>query len=553
MNLNLWWYTFGNAIWAAILVVTFLRSANAGWRAEHLQILDVSGSDWRSCGDLSGAIPNAVGSLAKLTKLDLSWQILSGAIPHAVGSMTALQMLSLLSVGKPLKKLSGAIPNAVGSLSKLTAVFLSGQTLSGPIPHVVGSMTVLELFFLARNSLRGPIPEAVGSFLLILKMFIGYNSLSGPIPQAVCSMQQVNKFDVSFNSLRGPLPQAVGSTQLVQDFELQSNSLRGPIPHVVGSMQQMKVFSVHHNSLRGPIPQVVSSFPETLVIHVSYNSLCGPIPLAVGSLQQVQHFEASFNSLRGPIPQAVGFMQNVDTFGVSSNSLSGTIPVGIVAWNELQLLFFPHDNQLSGSIPRGLFMKSGVGSDIRMFAHGNRLTGTLPDLKYVTVLTASGNLLEGGLPNTFSSELRVLDASGIPGRIGGLVGPLPPALRQASELQILTLANQQMYGGVPSFSSTLLLLALHNNLLKILSDFHIADNASTTTILLHENLLSCYVPMCDNASAKTSIIAIGNRLRYPKGDKGRKIRKLDLRTGTGWRFFSSILFGSPSPFDFPGK
>ena len=35
-------------------------------------------------------------------------------------------------------------------------------------------------------------------------------------------------------------------------------------------------------------------------------------------------------------------------------------------------------------------------------------------------------------------------------------------------------------------------------------------------MLLHNNLISCYVPTCGNAAVKISITAIGNRLRYPK-------------------------------------
>ena len=39
-----------------------------------------------------------------------------------------------------------------------------------------------------------------------------------------------------------------------------------------------------------------------------------------------------------------------------------------------------------------------------------------------------------------------------------------------------------------------------------------------TMVLLYENLLSCNFPICSNASVKTSVIAIGNKLRYPKGE-----------------------------------
>ena len=124
-------------------------------------------------------------------------------------------------------------------------------------------------------------------------------------------------------------------------------------------------------------------------------------------------------------------------------------------------------------------------------------------------------MLEGNLPNAFRSDLRVLDLSGVVGRGRGLTGQVPPALHPLSELLILTLPNQQIHGEIPSFKSTLSLLALHNNRFKVLSDLKYADDASMTTILLHDNLLSCNVPLCGNASAKTSLVAIGNRLRYP--------------------------------------
>ena len=100
----------------------------------------------------------------------------------------------------------------------------------------------------------------------------------------------------------------------------------------------------------------------------------------------------------------------------------------------------------------------------------------------------------------------------------GLDGPLPSALRHASHLKSVAIACQHMQGDIPSFTATLLLLALHKNRLKVLPDLQFEDNALKTAILLHDNLLSCHVPWCSNATASTSIIAIGNQLRHPKGE-----------------------------------
>ena len=194
-------------------------------------------------------------------------------------------------------------------------------------------------------------------------------------------------------------------------------------------------------------------------------------------------------------------------------AIRGTIPDAINSPFYLQD-FDAAENELSGSIPSALFMDAYRSR--RIYLHCNRLTGILQTLKNAGVFTASGNMLEGSLPNSLHLNLEVLDLSGVVGRGRGLSGPLPPAIRQNSHLSILTLANQQIRGGIPSFKSSLSLLALQNNRLKVLYDPNCADNASSTVILLHNNLLSCNVPMRGRTSAKTSLIAIGNRLRYPR-------------------------------------
>ena len=367
------------------------------------------------------------------------------------------------------------------------------------------------------NRLRGPIPHAVGSMTQLADLDAQANSFRGPIPHAVSSLLALNTFMLSDNGLRGPIPQAVGSLITLKALETNDNSLSGPIPHAVGSMIALKTLSAHHNSLRGPFPQAVGSLIVLTKLDVQHNWLHGPIPHAVSSLTALESLDVRHNRLCGPIPQAVGSMIALIDFIIASNSLSGTIPAALTWKAGVSCTLAAHDNQLSGVIPSGLVMRR-YSQNLFCSVDRNRLTGTLPGLESVTGLTASGNLLEGRLPNTFNSKLKLLDVSGVLERSGGLIGPLPPALSRASQLHILALANQQMYGCIPSFKSTLSLLALHDNRLKVLpAILHFESNSLKTVILLHSNVLSCSVPWCDNATAKASIIAIGNRLRYPKG------------------------------------
>ena len=468
-------------MWAAILAMTILRCADAGWSTGHLQTLDVSNKR-DSPGNLSGTIPNAVGSWSKMIKFRVSHQALLGSIPQALGSMS----VHVFEVWH--NSLRALIPDVVGSMTGLLVFGVGYNSLSGPIPHVVSSMTFLHSF-----SVMG-------------------NSLCGPLPDAVSSMVALDVFNAALNSLRGPIPHAFGSVSL-RRLALSKNSLRGPIPHAVGSLTALRWLWVEMNSLCGPLPHVVGSMIALDDVKANGNSLRGPIPCAVGSLTELRLFILGDNGLRGPIPHAVGFMTRLELFHVEQNSLSGTIPADVMCQRQAhESIFCAYENQLSGSIP------NVVMTIPKVLIHGNRLTGIVPALKHVETLTASGNLLEGTLSSIVNPWLRMLILSGVPARRGGLNGPLPPALRQASELKILAISNQRLKGGIPSFTSSLRLLALFKNNLNVLPDMSIENNASRTMILLHDNLLSCSVPVCGNASVKRSLIAIGNRLRYPKGE-----------------------------------
>ena len=379
---------------------------------------------------------------------------------------------------------------------------------SSPIPHAVGSMTALTRLDITENRICGPIPDAIGSLIRLDVFFAKRNSLRGPIPHAVGSLAQLLQFGVIGNSLRGPIPHDVGSMCGLLQFSVAANSLSGAIPHAVGSMTALAETQLGYDSLSGAIPRAIGSMTHLRFLELGANRLSGAIPHAVGSMTAMQKLFWGTNRLSGAIPHAVGSITDLRTLELGTNRLSGSIPSGICV-----KIFMASDNDLSGAIPDGLIRREQYAA---LLVHRNRLTGTLPASKMLSVLTASDNLLEGDLPNTFSSTLGMLDVSGVPGRSGSLIGQLPPALCRTSVLKILTIANQQIHGGTPTFTSTLSILSLYNNRLKVLSTFDMEDSASKTTILLHNNLLSCYLPMFGDATAKLSMIAIGNQLPYPK-------------------------------------
>ena len=288
----------------------------------------------------------------------------------------------------------------------------------------------------------------------------------------------------------------------------------GKIPDAMASMTSLLRFGIETNRLSGTIPDAVA--PLTLLQEMCFqtNWFSGTIPDAMSSLSESWQIVFQTNCLSGNIPDALSSATSLAFLSFSNNMLSGTIPIAVASLMRLTS-FYACANKLSGSIPEGLTCEFPMRYFVKPHLSDNRLTGSLPSLKIVVMLMVSGNLLEGTLPNVVNPMLGFFVLSGEVGRSGGLKGPLPSTLCQASELQILTIANQQMEGEIQSLTSTLSLLALHKNRFKIFSNVHLANSTSKTMVLLHDNLLSCSIPWCGNASAKSSITAIGNQFRHP--------------------------------------
>ena len=69
---------------------------------------------------MSGYLPESLGSLTSLTKIDFAWNSFTGTVPTTFGKLTALKHLELES-----NTFSGTIPSQLGALSVLTALSLS--------------------------------------------------------------------------------------------------------------------------------------------------------------------------------------------------------------------------------------------------------------------------------------------------------------------------------------------------------------------------------------------------------------------------------------------
>ncbi len=101
--------------------------------------------------------------------LDLGNNQLRGAIPPALGNLAKLMLLNLVN-----NQLRGAIPPALGNLTELSDLHLSGNQLSGAIPSALGNLTKLQGLILSSNQLSGALPRSLMNLHLL--NFLHYNN-----------------------------------------------------------------------------------------------------------------------------------------------------------------------------------------------------------------------------------------------------------------------------------------------------------------------------------------------------------------------------------------
>ena len=112
-----------------------------------------------SDNELTGELPRALGNLANLTSLELSWNPgLTGPIPPELGYLASLRHLFLVG-----NSLSGPIPPELGNLAELVQLDLRWNDLSGSLSPELGNLASLQFLFLSLNSLSGPIPRELGN------------------------------------------------------------------------------------------------------------------------------------------------------------------------------------------------------------------------------------------------------------------------------------------------------------------------------------------------------------------------------------------------------
>ncbi|KAL7256720.1 hypothetical protein ACSBR1_010623 [Camellia fascicularis] len=390
--------------------------------------------------NITGPIPSCIGQLKNLVHMDIGDNILIGSIPSSIGQLTNLTFLYLSS-----NRLDGSIPQEIGMLKNLVDMFMSHNILSGPIPSSIGQLTNLTSLSLSRNRLNGSIPREIGMLKNLVYMFMIDNILSGPIPSSIGQLTNLTYLSLSSNRFNGSIPQEIGKLKNLIYMFMDDNIFSGPIPSSIAHLINLTDLNLSSNRFNGSIPQEIGKLKNLIYMFMDNNILSGPIPSSIGHLTNLTDLRLSSNRFNGSIPLEMGDLMQLAQLNLSHNLLTGKIPSSIGKLINLNFLD-ASSNQVNDTIPAEL----GLLSNLRhLDLSSNQLSGQLPPIKVPNsfqYLDLSHNFLNGPIPRELDQfenleSLRLND--------NDLNGTIPTRLAYLSQLHYLNLSHNDLSGKVP--------------------------------------------------------------------------------------------------------
>ncbi|XP_017976568.1 PREDICTED: probable LRR receptor-like serine/threonine-protein kinase At4g36180 [Theobroma cacao] len=460
-------------------------------------------------------IPEFIGSLKRLTYLNLSGSFFEGAIPHKLGNLSKLHYLDL---GRNYH-LEAKTLQWVSGLPSLQYLDLSGVNFSGATdwlqvanklpslvelhlsdcinlyndPSIVSvNYTSLAVLDLSSNSLSA-IPTWIFNLPSLVYINLNWNDIGGVIPNGFQNMSSLKFLDLSWNAFSpSSIPRWLYNLNHLQFLGLRSIGLQGNISSAIRNLSSVTHLDLSENMLEGTISNFLDSLcnlremdlsrnkihdelPVTRLVDLSSNQFTGPLPPVLPSLG---YLFLSTNFFSGSLSHFLCIsstkVRSLTILDIGSNLLSGEIPHCWENWPALDVLKLANNN-LTGKIPVSL----GSLLSIRLLnLRNNSLFGEVPsamqhiaDLK---ILDLSENQFSGSVPAWMGENLTGLMVLNL--RSNNFHGHIPDKICALHSLQILDLASNNISGAIPKCFSNLSAMATKNKTLWYFANGAIWDS-----------------------------------------------------------------------------
>uniref|UniRef100_A0A7N0UIP1 Verticillium wilt resistance-like protein n=1 Tax=Kalanchoe fedtschenkoi TaxID=63787 RepID=A0A7N0UIP1_KALFE len=429
-------------------------------------------------------IPNFIGQLRMLSRLDISECHLVGEIPKSL-----FQLTRLVSVDMSSNSLTGLVPS-FSQARNLREVDLRYNMLQGSLLSTDWKqLTHLEVIQLAGNNLTGSIPTSLFGIPTLQQAFLSDNHFAGFTKDPITPSPQLHDLYLHLNDLQGEFPSFIFGLKGLQELDLSNNKF-GATLHLNSfrGLKNLTSLYLSHSNLVIEMGPGTPSFPLLKSLGLAS---CGlkSIPSFLKNHTVIEDLDLSDNQITGQIPSWIWDIETLTSLSLSHNQLESIETTNAVPGLESVDL---SSNRLHGLLPDLPATKSlnvsnnqfnsTISSVVRDFNAGftfldisrSNLHGSIPEsicnISYLYYLDLSDNFLSGAIPecllnlenfqnlhlkrNNLSGifadtlqakcALETIDVSG-----NGLQGSIPKSLGNCSSLQVLDLSYNKLEKTIP--------------------------------------------------------------------------------------------------------
>ncbi|MEZ0485070.1 leucine-rich repeat domain-containing protein [Fibrella aquatica] len=331
-------------------------------------------------------LPDALGKLSRLTRLSASKCELT-SLPASIGQLTSLTSLSV-----DTNQLT-ALPASVGQLTALKQLNVSLNQLTS-LAGELGTLPNLKIIAAFGNSIgRFPV-----HLIHVQDLYLSNNQLT-TLPGSIGVMKHLRQLFIDENPITA-LPNEIEQLDSLRTLVLGGNQLT-TLPSSIGSLRGLVQLTVGKNQLR-EVPETIGRLTKLTALGLSDNPIVR-LPGSLGNLSNLTQLGLKLPQLEA-IPETVGQCSALNYLYVESDMML-TIPTEVTNCSQLKML------SLTGS--RFIGLPESIGQ--------------LTKLNTIT--------LDGGTRAGLTQGQ-------------GRVVALPASLVKCSELETLTVRNQQQFDGL---------------------------------------------------------------------------------------------------------
>lgn len=182
-----------------------------------------------------------------------------------------------LYLGQTLLHTTDGVPDSVASLSNLQIFDCSSSAFSGPLRSTpFASLSKLTTLFLSGNTFSSSIPAGIAALTQLQELEVYQAGITGDL-SFLSSMTSLTSLGVSNNNIGGTLPTFLGNLLKLQSLNAYQNMIGGKLPTELGLLSNnLRYVSLYQNQLTGMIPAEYTSL-HLYFFRVENNQLSGTI------------------------------------------------------------------------------------------------------------------------------------------------------------------------------------------------------------------------------------------------------------------------------------